>query len=264
MRTRNSLFWGLVLVILAGFLLLNQLGILSGDIWGYFWPTVIILLGLWLIIGVVFRKRGKLEEIALSIPLETAKRASITLEHGAGKLNISSGTSVSEILSGKFGSEINNTTKLNGDQIQVKLHPYPQFLSWFPGDGLNWDVKINKNVPISLKIESGASSADINLSDLKVTDLDIDTGASNLEISLPSGAGNTHVEIDAGASSLLIHIPEKVAAKIALKTGVSSISINSNRFPLIGKYAYESPDYAAAENKIDMTINAGVGSITVE
>jgi hypothetical protein len=264
MRMRGYLFWGIVLIILAGFLLLNQLGILPGDIWGYFWPTVIILLGFWLMAGVVFRKGRKLEETTLSIPMETAKRATIILEHGAGKLNVQSGTGVSEILSGKFGSEINSAIKLTGDHIQVKLHPYQQFWNWYPGEGLNWDVHLNGHIPMSLKIESGASSSDINLSDLKVQDLDIDTGASNLDLFLPSSAGNTHVEIDAGASSLTIHIPEKVAAKIVLKTGVSSISINANRFPLIGKYIYESPDYAAAENRIDMTINAGVGSITVE
>ncbi len=264
MRNRRYLFWGLVLVILAGFLLLNQLGIITGDIWGYFWPTVIILLGLWLIVGVILRKSRKSEETTLSIPLEVAKRASITLEHGAGKLDVQSGASTSEILSGKFGSEINNETKLSGDLIQIKLHPYPQFWSWYPGDGLDWDVRFNKDVPLSLKIESGASSSNINLTDLKVTDLDIDTGASNLDLFLPSRAGNTHVSIDAGASSLSIHIPEKVAARIVLKTGVSSINISSVRFPLVGKYTYESTDFAMAENKIDMTINAGVGTITIE
>jgi hypothetical protein len=264
MHKRSSLFWGLVLIILATLLLLHQLGVLPGDMWGYFWPIFLILMGIWLIAGFLFRKGKKIEVQSVSIPLQNAKSASIKLEHGAGKLSIQAGAASSDVLTGKFGSEIKNWSKLNGDDLQIDLRPYPQFWSWYPGERLDWDISLNKEIPIKLKIDSGASSSRLDLSQLKVVDLDIDTGASNLDMTLPAAAGNTHVDIDAGASSITIHIPDKVACRIVLKTGMSSISINTKRFPMVEKSIYLSQDYATSENKADITIDSGVGSVRIE
>ncbi len=55
MRLRGSLFWGIVLIILAAFLLARQMGILTGDITGYFLPALAILFGIWLLIGALSR-----------------------------------------------------------------------------------------------------------------------------------------------------------------------------------------------------------------
>ena len=55
MRLRGSLFWGIVLILLAALLLSSQQGWIKGDIFGYFWPVVVILFGIWLLIGALGR-----------------------------------------------------------------------------------------------------------------------------------------------------------------------------------------------------------------
>lgn len=40
------MFFGLVLVIVGGILLLESMGVITGDAWKYIWPALIILLGL--------------------------------------------------------------------------------------------------------------------------------------------------------------------------------------------------------------------------
>ena len=40
------LFAGIVLIILGTLLILERLGIIYGDIWDVFWPTVLIALGI--------------------------------------------------------------------------------------------------------------------------------------------------------------------------------------------------------------------------
>jgi hypothetical protein len=115
---------------------------------------------------------------------------------------------------------------------------------------------------LSLKFDSGASSSILDLSDLKVTDLDINTGASKTELTLPAKAGNTHVDIDTGASSLKINIPAGVSASIRVKSGIASVAIDA-RFPRVDDGLYQSPDYSTASNRVDMMIDAGVGSIEI-
>jgi len=264
MRLRGSLFWGLVLIVLAGLLLLHQLGWLTGDIFGYFWPVVVILFGIWLLIGALTRGRNTTEGQTVSIPLENARSARIKLDHGAGRLNVRGGASATEVLKGVFGSEVEYKSRLEADQLEVKVRNSPHFWAWYPGQSLDWDIYLNGNVPLNLKIDSGASSSILDLSDLKVVDLDIDTGASSTEVVLPANAGNTHVDIDTGASSLNVRIPTGVAARIRVKSGVASVNVDSNRFPRIEGGLYQSADYATAANRADVTINAGVGSIEVK
>jgi len=264
MRLRGSLFWGIVLIVLAALLLFGQQGWLKGDIFGYFWPAIIILFGIWLLIGALGRGRSEAVGQKLSIPLESARNARIKLEHAAGRLNIRAGAASSELLNGVFGTEVDYKSNLVADQLQVKLRNSSHFWAWVPGESLDWDIRLNGEIPLNLKIESGASASTLDLTDLKVLDLDIDTGASSTEVTLPASAGNTHVEVDSGAASLNIRIPTSVAARIKIKSGIASINVDTNRFPRLDGGLYESADYTTAANRADITINTGVGSVEIK
>ena len=264
MRLHGSLFWGIVLIVLAALLLLSQQGFLKGDIFGYFWPAVAILFGIWLLFGALTRGRFNPAGNSISIPLESARSARIKLDHAAGRLNIHAGASSAEILNGTFGGEVDYKSHLETDQLQVKIRNSPQFWSWFPGESLDWDIRLNREIPLSLKLDSGASASTLDLTDLKVVDLDIDTGASSTEVTLPANAGNTRVDIDSGAASINLHIPIGVAARIRVKSGIASVNVDSNRFPRIDGGFYESVDYATASNRADITIDTGVGSVEIK
>jgi hypothetical protein len=261
MYRKGSLFWGGVLIVLAALLFLKQAGVIVGDIFGYFWPLLIIAFGIWLITGFFVRNRPIKGE-KVSIPLESATSATIKLDHGAGKLSVHSGAEPSEIINGTFGNGLNYKSRLDGSRIDVKLRSSQQFWAWWPGESLDWDIHINRDIPLNLKIDSGASASILDLSDLKVTDLDIDTGASSTELTLPVSAGNTHVEIDTGASSLKAIIPPGVAASIRIKSGITAVNVNS-RFQRLDGGLYQSADYSTSANRVDITINAGVGSIDI-
>jgi hypothetical protein len=260
MNRRGSLFWGTVLIVLAVLLLLKQAGIIN-DVFGYFWPLLVIAFGLWLIVG-FFTHHQPVEGKQVSIPLEGATSAYIKLDHGAGRLNLRSGAGSGEILNGTFGSGLEYKSRLDAGRLEVKLRTPHQFWAWWPGESLDWEVHVNPAIPLSVKFDSGASSSTLDLSDLKVTDLDIDTGASSTELTLPASAGSTHVDIDTGASSLKVNIPTGVAASIRIKSGIASVNVNP-RFSHLDGGLYQSPDYSTATNRVDMTIDAGVGSIEI-
>ncbi len=261
MHRRGSLFLGFILVILAALLLLKQAGIIVGDIFGFFWPLLIIAFGVWLIIGFFSRNRLA-EQQKVSIPLDGAVSGYIKLDHGAGRLTIHSGAGPSEIMNGTFGNGLNYKSHLDGSRIEVKLRTSQQFWAWWPGERLDWDINLNRDIPLYLKIDSGASASTLDLSDLKVTNLDIDTGASSTDLTLPANAGNTHVDIDTGASSIKITVPAGVAASIRIKSGIAAVNVDS-RFSRQEGGLYQSSDYNTSTNRVDIAINSGVGSIDI-
>ena len=46
---RSELFWGSLLVLLGVLFFLRTAGVLTGDVFGWFWPFCIIALGLWVL-----------------------------------------------------------------------------------------------------------------------------------------------------------------------------------------------------------------------
>jgi hypothetical protein len=117
-------------------------------------------------------------------------------------------------------------------------------------------------VPLSLKCETGASKSALDLRDLKVTELELETGASSTEVTLPANAGYTRVKVEAGAARVDIRVPGGVAGRIRTSAGLASIAVDETRFPGIDN-RYQSPDYETAINKVDIVVETGVGAVSI-
>ena len=78
----------------------------------------------------------------------------------------------------------------------------------------------------------------------------------------PANAGYTFMKAEIGAASLSIQIPSNVAARIRATGGLASISVDSSRFPK-SNGIYQSPDYETAANKVEIRVDAGVGSVNI-
>jgi hypothetical protein len=262
---KGTMFWGTILILLGVLLLINTF--VEIDVGKFIGPLFLIILGLWILWG-VFSGPRTFETEEATIPLEGAGEARIHIGHGAGRLRVNSGASPDALLSGSFGGGVEQKVKREGDVLDAKLNmrvsgahfAFPWM--WGPGRSLDWDINLNEEIPLSLDLETGASDTRVDLSDLHVTDLRLQTGASSSDITLPASAGHTKAVIRSGAASVKVRVPEGVAARIKAGGGIADIQVNKSRFPRVGG-VYESEDYATAENKVDIDIETGVGSISV-
>jgi len=262
---RDYIFWGVVLILLGGLLFLNNANIrLPGGVspMQLFWPSVLILLGGWVIFG--YFLRGNVEAEQVSIDLQGANQASLKLSHGAGRIKVGAGTAPGQLLSGTFAGGVKHSAHLSGDKLnahlEVRPFAFPPFLSGWQGP--EWNFNLNRDVPLTLRLETGASQSELDLRDLKVTDLKVSTGASKADITLPANAGMTTVKVELGAASLDLVVPQGVAGRIRAEQGVSSIEIDTSRFTY-SNGVYESADYSSALNKVDIKIEAGAGRVAV-
>ncbi|MFO8036312.1 MAG: DUF5668 domain-containing protein [Anaerolineales bacterium] len=266
--SRSRVFWALILVLFGFLFLLRNFEIIDIDVWGVFWPTFLILLGVWFIWGSLART-PPVESQESSIALDGGEEARIRVKHGAGRLRVSESTDPDLLLSGVFGWGLDEVVKREGSTMDVLLSPshgvFPDVIfpwTWTSGHGLDWSVQINQNIPLSLTFETGAGDAQLDLSQMNVKNLKLHTGASSTTLTLPEKAGQTTVQVEAGVASVSIKIPANVAAIIKAEGGLASIQINQERFPRRGD-VYQSEDYESAENKVEMKIETGLGSVKV-
>jgi hypothetical protein len=265
---KNRIFWAVILVG-AGFLLLaNNLGIFYINIWRMFWPAMLIILGVWILVSTT-TGISEFEMEESSVDLGDAESASITVKYGAGRLKMDASADAGKVVSGTFTNGLDSRVRTVGSELDVVLQPprqaFPDVIfpgNWMTGRGLAWDCGLTKDIPLNLVFETGAAEVILDFTDLVVRDLVLKTGASSTDIKLPTGAGMTYFKVEAGAASLEIDVPEGVAARIDTESGLASISVDQNRFPKTNGI-YQSSDYETAENKVDIQIETGMASIEI-
>jgi len=263
---RDQLVWGVVLLLLGGLMLSNAMGIRlpnGNSLTSVFWPLLLILLGAWVLLG-VFMKRDPETESA-SVDLQGATEAKVTIKHGAGQFQLHSGAEYNELAHGTFVGGMEHKASKNGNRLEVSIRPGTDFLS-FPFLGintrLNWDVSMNPYIPTSLDLNLGANESIIDLSDMKITELKVKTGANDLRMTMPLD-GRLNADFEIGAASTVLVIPDGVAARIHATLGAAELSVDTNRFPRNGSF-YESPNYETSPNAVNIKISAGAASIKIK
>jgi hypothetical protein len=83
---RDNIFWGGALILLGVLLFLQAQGIIS-NIFTFFWPIALILVGGWLIMSVYWRS-DEASDDTFSIPLGEAKSVKYSFAHGAAQIEI--------------------------------------------------------------------------------------------------------------------------------------------------------------------------------
>ena len=256
---RDSLFWGGALIIIGVLLYLQTQGIIN-NVFQYFWPIAMMLVGVWLILG-VYRKPAPMSGETFSIPVESAQKVNYSFSHGVGQINISGGAPMGQALLGTAASGMNQRSHLNGDQLDVRVEAGPSFLPFIgPSEGV-WRFQVVRDLPVLLSVDAGASSINIDLRDVLAKHLAVKTGASSVNVTMPAH-GACLFDLNGGATSVNILIPEATAARIRVD-GVTSMDVDTNRFPRLGQDLYQSPDFEAAGDRAEINITSGLGKVSV-
>lgn len=257
---RDNLFWGTALILFGVLLFLQTQGIIA-NVFRYFWPLALILVGSWIILNVYWQPALSTDETFV-VPLGAARSARFQFSHGASQIEIRGGAPAGQALVGSSAVGVNQRSQLVGDQLEVKVDAGPSFIPLVgPSSGV-WRFQLTKEVPVTLVMESGASSQNIDLTDVLATRIQLETGASSTNITMPA-RGRSLLEVDAGAASVNVRVPDGIAARIRVEDEVGSVNVDTNRFPRLDAGLYQSSDFEAAADRAEIHIESGLGSVSV-
>ncbi len=197
-------------------------------------------------------------EDQLSISADGLASGEVVLKFGAGRLDVGRGTP-GVLVEGTFEGGVRRRD-LGPGRVELEAD-ITQVLPWM-GQRLHWRVGLGPDLPLTLRLEGGASKSVLELADLAVTSLEVKTGASDTRIVLPRSVERCEVRIEAGAAQVTIEVPEGVAVRIRSQMGLGSTNVDQGRFPR-GADGWSSPDYETAAHRADVRISGGVGSVRV-
>jgi hypothetical protein len=251
--------WPAAWLVIGALLLLSTTGNLAsgpGELISNWWPAALVVLGAWFLIGAVVPSSTPSE--SLVIPIGAATAANVRIQYGAGELT-SHVAAAGHLVDGRYVGGVSSRQDGPGrvELRQDTTRGWP----WFDRS-YSWDVGLTGELPLDLRVDGGATRMVLDLRELKVRTLDFHTGASGTRILLPRAAGATSVRAETGAAELVLEVPLGVAARIRSRMVLGSTQIDQARFPPTA-VGYESLDYASAQNRIDIDVQGGVGSLKV-
>jgi hypothetical protein len=294
----STLFWGVLLVLIGGLFLLNNLGILNVNwdtIWRL-WPMILVFWGLSILVG---KQRPPWYVVTLMIllilfmiaavatsgwfhrdfnfvdgegyqqkfeePLSpNTQKATFRLQSGAGRFFIRDTTmqlikAETEVSFGKYTL----SREQSDNSADVTLDFRGRSKGWNFGGGHNRvDVQLNSTPSWTILLEVGAASGNFDLSPFKVEELRIDAGASSMKVRLGDRSEETRVKVKTGASSTSIEVPESAGCEVRLETALSGKRITG--FDKISKNRYQTSNFESASKKIYIDVSAGVSQIRVD
>ena len=198
-----------------------------------------------------------------ALPIYEAKSVRYNFSHGAAQIEIAGSAPTGMAIVGSAAAGMNHQSRLDGDRLDVKVETGPSMIPFIGPNGGLWRYQITKDVPVTLTIEAGASTFDVDLKDTLTTRIEVKVGASTVNMTLPAH-GVSLVDIEGGAATFNLRIPEGTAARISAKEGFSALNVDKNRFAQIDMGVYESFNFNSVSDRCEISIKAGMASVTVK
>jgi hypothetical protein len=203
--------------------------------------------------------------------LQDADSGRITLRPGVARLQVGALKDSVDFAEGQieysqYSLQVEKQYSVTGGRATLSLRARGksgQF--WSPrrnNVGERWDLSFTSRVPLEISIDSGVGSVSLDLSELKVTQLDVNAGVGTTTITFPNAAGLTKASIDGGVGSITVRIPSNVGVRMRVSRGIGSV--NLGRRMVHSGNEYTSENYATAEYRLELDINVGIGSVSVE
>jgi hypothetical protein len=293
---RISIFGPVLLIAVGVILLLNSLGILEWGIWWSLlrlWPILLIAAGLDLLLGrfsiwgsllaalLVLAVLGGALWLALDgdlggrglqaqeirQTLGEATQADVRVEPGVGILRLEALPESADLIQGTIylskGEEIAQDVTAGEPQIRYELRTLKT--SWAtPLGGWNtertWDLGLTPGAALDLAAILAVGEADLNLSDLAMSDLQVEVGLGRIELTLPA-EGRFEGRLQSGMGQIVIRVPQGMALQIGGDLGLVVRDVPEGYQQ--DDDSITSPGYAVAENRVDLTIDEGIGILEI-
>jgi len=299
-RYRGGFVWPIILLGAGVVFLLNNLGILSWDIWNtllWLWPVLLIAVGLDILVGRRFPLGSALLALLLVVVLVLAvqgavrlpvvasnagvdrtetvqqalgeqERATVDIKFGSGGFNLyalpeGSTQLVEGTLDLSRNEELNKSYRESGGAGYFTLASSGSWASIpdvFTEEGKSWELGLSREIQLDLEIDAGAGKSMLDLVGLNLRRLVVDGGVGQVTVKLPN-RGRYDVQVDGGVGQMILMVPEGLAARVHVDGGLGGVDAQGD-FQKQGS-EYVTGDYSDAENRATVEIDGGVGQVVI-
>jgi hypothetical protein len=205
---------------------------------------------------------GPVQYDARAVERDASEHVRVELNMGAGELRVSGGTQ--KLMQGDFTYNVaswkpsirySSTGSLGSLTIEQ-----PDASSVHIGNvTYQWDLRLNKEVPLDMKVHFGAGKARLDLGSLALRSVEVAMGVGELDMDLRGTPKRSYsVRVQGGVGEATIRLPGDVGVYAEAAGGIGEISARGLRRE-DGHWVNDA--YEDSRVRIRLDVHGGVGAI---
>lgn len=124
------------------------------------------------------------------------------------------------------------------------------------------ELKLSTKPIWDINLGIGAGDLKFDFSDYKVENLEIETGAASVDVTLSDLLEKTDVEVSSGVAKVVLRIPENVGCRVRMDGALNSKDFEG--FDKVSSGKWETGNFDTASKRINIDMNSGLSSIRIE
>ncbi len=197
-------------------------------------------------------------------PLHNAERATITLSCQACDLHVTDSNSTDNIVQRSittgWNESLRTITDFNDNVVDLSLTNSSTLSFFHTSADSDWSLELARQIPIELYISANVGEIHLDLEELDVASLFVESDVTSVTIDLPSKT-SLNGQIVGRVGRLVLNVPSEVGLSLDTETGIVKRNLPTGYVERNGTYF--SPNYDIAERLIDLRIKSAVGTISV-
>ncbi len=289
----RGLVWPAALILLGGVALLVNTNLISADRLyrlGDLWPLLLIVIGLELLVTRM-PISANVSAVAAVLILLVALGGSIAYVAAGPKVPVGTqaidrSASAGKLTQASLEVDVGAATihvrgaELQGDLFRAHIEytgPPPDVtvdrstgtvnisqnnsFHLFGSQRFVLNLQVSSSVQWAMTVHSGASADSYVLTSVKLTSLEVDTGASREEIALGTPSGSVPVTINGGALTVHLHRPSDVAAQVNVSGGAVNLDFDGRHHSAVGTVSDSS---SSGSDMFNVQIDGGACTVTMD
>ncbi|MBZ5574941.1 MAG: toast rack family protein [Acidobacteriia bacterium] len=224
--------------------------------------SVLPLAGLLCLAGCVVETAGPAQHEYRTIDRDKAELVRVDLNMGAGNLRVDSGTDklvaadfTYNVASWKPEMRYSNAAGRGTLSIAQPERGHTHF----GRTDYEWDLRLNREVPIEFTARFGAGEAHLDLGGLILRTVEVDMGVGHLDLDLHGQPKESYdVRIRGGVGEATVRVPSNIGVEAEAHGGIGEIKASGMRRD---GNRYYNDAYGDSKVTIHLDVQGGVGSI---
>lgn len=289
----GGLFWPGALIVIGILALVVNTGVIPADRLyrlGDLWPLVLIVIGLLILIGrsglpsptsliagglvVLLAIVGAGAYVATGPAFGTASfdashvagqitSASAEINVGGATINVSGDSSIGTDL---YRAHVEYTGRKpdvrfdeSGGVLRISQNGSSGIFT--PTERLSIDLRLNTSVSWALTVNAGGTSETMNLAQVDLRSMELNSGGSSGDITLGQPHGSVAITISGGGLTMHLHRPSGVAASVNVSGAAVSLTFDGRRHGGLGSVSDSSP---GGSDRYDVTVSGAGCTVTMD
>jgi hypothetical protein len=202
------------------------------------------------------------KERDFAAPLGTASRGRLEFARGASGVTIRADGGMENLVRARFDGV---TPMVLADDGKVTIE-YPRVSpsDWLHPHRRAAELTLHASVPWEVVFSGGVSRLGADLADVELRGLEIERGASEVELALPEPRGVVRVRIGGGVNNASLRRPGGVPVVLSISGGVSRLVFDAEGWGAIGSPTrMTTPGAEEAPDRYEIEIGGGANRLTI-